>query len=172
MKHSSLCLIHITLETDVLDYAAKYKLRFTLSSHLETYDCKAKRLWAHPLWFKCFAKILNLLLRKNISKTVKNFDNIWQWVIWKPIIWTFDSRKRVKHFVFPKQNFKNRGRTNGRPRNAQVLANPNCTLTAYEWTNINRDRRVQEATMQCLMLRSSTGFWISSFDIVIVYKIK
>ena len=123
--------------------------------HLETCDCKAKRLWAHPLWFKCFAKILNLLLRKNISKTVKNFDNIWQRVIWKPTIWAFNSRKRVKHFVFPKRNFKNRGRANRSLRNAQVVANPNCTLTAYEWTNTNRDRIVQEATMQCLMLRSS-----------------
>ena len=138
--------------------------------HLETCDCKAKRLWAHPLRFKCFAKILNLLLRKNISKTVKNFDNIWQRVIWKPTIWAFNSRKRVKHFVFPKRNFKNRGRANRSLRNAQVVANPNCTLTAYEWTNTNRDRRVQEVTMQCLMLRSSTG--ITSFDIVIVHKKK
>ena len=31
MKHSSLCLIYLTLETDVLNYAAKYKLRFKLS---------------------------------------------------------------------------------------------------------------------------------------------
>ena len=109
MKHSSLFLTYITHESHVMNYAAKYQLRLTLSSHLEKRDCKGKRLWAHPLWFKCFAKILNLLLRKNISKTVKNYDNIWQRVIWKPITWTFNTRKRVKHFVLPRENFKNRG---------------------------------------------------------------
>ena len=137
--------------------------------HLETYDCKAKRLWAHPLWFKCFAKILNLLLRKNISKTVKNYDNTWQRVIWKPIIWTFNSRKRVKRFMFPKQNFKNRGRANRKFKKRASRCKSKLYIDVHEWTKINRDRRVKETTMQCLMLRSSTGFWISSFDIVIVH---